>query len=125
MTSHMLTAPYPKPWLSKPNPRAKISYVLTWVMLFVGAALLVQLHCHILNPSYTGIALGTIQSYLTYTRVALDREPLCLIFNEDFNEGDEAGVFGSGIAGDGGRWFREVGVGGFGYVADLVHPCLC
>jgi len=95
MQSYMLTAPLPKPWLAKPNPRAKISYYITWFMLFVG------------------LALGAIQSYLTYVRVALDRQPLCLIFDEEFNEGDE-GVFGTGIAGDGGRWFKEVGVGGFG-----------
>ncbi|KAJ7723832.1 glycoside hydrolase family 16 protein [Mycena maculata] len=90
-------APYAavdKPWTKKPNPRARISYWLTWCLLFVG------------------LALGALQSYLTYRNVRIDRQPLCLVFEDDFNEGDDANVFGSGTTP--GRFMREVDLSGFG-----------
>ncbi|KAF7317248.1 Glucan 1,3-beta-glucosidase [Mycena chlorophos] len=83
-----------KPWLVKPNPRARISYYLTWILLFVGAA------------------LGGFQSYMTYRNVRLDRAPLCLVFSDDFNDGDDAAVFGT--ASTPGRWLREVQMDGYG-----------
>ncbi|KAJ6477603.1 glycoside hydrolase family 16 protein [Mycena sanguinolenta] len=90
-------APYQgvaKPWTTKPNPRGVFSYYLTWALLFVGAG------------------LGGVQSYFSYKNVRLDREPLCLVFSEDFNSGDDAAVFGTD--GQNGRWFREVQMDGFG-----------
>ncbi|KAF7335513.1 Glucan 1,3-beta-glucosidase [Mycena venus] len=90
-------APYAavaKPWTQKPNPRATFSYYLTWFLLFVGAS------------------LGGVQSYFSYHNVRIDRAPLCLVFSEDFNAGDDAAVFGSG--GSPGRWLREVQMDGFG-----------
>ncbi|KAJ7234461.1 glycoside hydrolase family 16 protein, partial [Mycena rebaudengoi] len=59
-----------------------------------------------------GAGLGGLQSYLTYTRVRLDRAPLCLVFDEAFNEGDDLGVFGA--KNGEGRWLREVQMDGFG-----------
>ncbi|KAF7375487.1 Glucan 1,3-beta-glucosidase [Mycena sanguinolenta] len=90
-------APYEgvaKPWTQKPNPRGVFSYYLTWALLFVGAG------------------LGGVQSYFSYHNVRLDREPLCLVFSEDFNSGDDAAVFGTD--GQNGRWLREVQMDGFG-----------
>ncbi|KAF8168622.1 concanavalin A-like lectin/glucanase domain-containing protein [Mycena galopus ATCC 62051] len=91
------SAPYEgvaKPWTAKKNPRATFSYYLTWSLLFVG------------------MGLGGIQSYFAYHNVRLDREPLCLVFNEDFTDGTDAAVFGAN--GANGRWFREVQMDGFG-----------
>ncbi|KAJ7234468.1 hypothetical protein C8J57DRAFT_157364 [Mycena rebaudengoi] len=90
-------APYAavsKPWTEAPNPRARISYYLTYGLILIGAG------------------LGGLQSYLTYTRVRLDRAPLCLVFDETFNEGDDLGVFGA--KNGEGRWLREVQMDGFG-----------
>ncbi|KAJ6492438.1 glycoside hydrolase family 16 protein [Mycena vitilis] len=91
-------APYAavaKPWTLKPNPRAIFSYYLTWILLFTGAA------------------LGGLQSFFAYKNVRIDRAPLCLVFSDDFNAGDDAGVFGGGTS-QKGRWLREVQMDGFG-----------
>ncbi|KAJ6615840.1 concanavalin A-like lectin/glucanase domain-containing protein [Mycena sp. CBHHK59/15] len=90
-------APYAavaKPWTLTPNPRARISYFLTYALVAVGAA------------------LGGVQAYFAYTTVRLDRQPLCLVFDEAFDAGDDAGVFGS--ENGKGRWLREVQMDGFG-----------
>ncbi|KAJ7220344.1 glycoside hydrolase family 16 protein [Mycena pura] len=90
-------APYQavaKPWTTKSNPRARISYFMTWCLLFVGAG------------------LGGIQAYFSYRNVRIDRAPLCLVFEDNFNEGDDAAVFGTATTP--GRWLREVQMGGFG-----------
>ncbi|KAJ7651192.1 glycoside hydrolase family 16 protein [Roridomyces roridus] len=84
----------PKPWTTKPNPRARISYYLTWTLFIVG------------------MGLGGLQSALTYRGVRLDRQPLCLVFEDNFNSGDDAAVFGT--ASTPGRWLREVDLSGFG-----------
>ncbi|KAF7335512.1 Glucan 1,3-beta-glucosidase [Mycena venus] len=81
-------APYaavPKPWTQKSNPRSTFSYYLT--------------------------SFG-IQSYFTYLNVRIDGAPLCLVFSENFNAGDDAAVFGS--SGSQGRWLREMQMDGFG-----------
>ncbi|KAF9053306.1 ectomycorrhiza-upregulated GH16 glucan endo-1,3-beta-glucosidase precursor [Panaeolus papilionaceus] len=95
MKSHMLNVAegekLPKPWLDKPNPRAKFSYWIVWITIFIG------------------IAGGAVQCYFTYTRVPLDRRPLCLSFEETFDDNNEARVFG-----EGGSFFREVNMDGFG-----------
>ncbi|KAJ7692096.1 concanavalin A-like lectin/glucanase domain-containing protein [Mycena rosella] len=90
-------APYAavaKPWTAKPNPRARISYYLTYAIVFIGAG------------------LGALQSVLTYRGVRLDRQPLCLVFHDDFNSGDDAGVFGTATTP--GRFLREAQTGGYG-----------
>lgn len=92
MRSHMLPddKPLHKPWNEKRNPRAVFSYYLTYIMVLVG------------------VAVGVIQCYFGYTRVVLDKQPLCLVFEEDFS--NEEKVFG-----ENGSFFREVNMDGFGY----------
>ncbi|KAJ7792299.1 glycoside hydrolase family 16 protein [Mycena olivaceomarginata] len=68
----------PKPWTKNPNPRATVSYYLTWALLFASAS------------------LGGVQSYFAYSTVRLDRAPLCLVFEDEFNSGDDAAMDGFG-----------------------------
>ena len=60
-----------------------------------------------------GLAGGGVQSYFKFKNVPLDREPLCLVMEENFD--DEAKVFGTN--GQGGTFFREVNMDGFGYAS--------
>ncbi|KAF9532826.1 concanavalin A-like lectin/glucanase domain-containing protein [Crepidotus variabilis] len=97
MKSHMIDvdsgpSPVEKPWLAKKNPRAVFSYWIVWITIFIG------------------IAGGGIQSWYRYKNVALDRQPLCLVMEENFD--DETSVFGKD--GKGGTFFREVNMDGFG-----------
>ena len=91
MRSHMLpdSTPVPKPWKEKKNPRAVISYWIVYFILFLG------------------IAGGVFQCYWTYVHVPLDKLPLCMVLEENFD--NEAAVFGPG-----GTFFREVNMNGFG-----------
>jgi len=59
-----------------------------------------------------GLAGGAVQCYFTYTGVALDRKPLCLVMEENFD--NETAVFGPG-----GTFFREVNMDGYGFVLIL------
>jgi len=95
MKSHMLNhdEPIQKPWLEKKNPRATFSYWIVYAIILIG------------------IAGGAVQSYFRYKSVPLDKQPLCLVFEEDFN--DEQKVFGTDPT-KGGSFFREVGMDGFG-----------
>lgn len=74
----------PKPWLTAKNPRARISYWTVYVMLFVG------------------IAVSVIQCIFVYKNALLDRQPLCLVLDENFDTFDED------------LWLREVDISGFG-----------
>jgi hypothetical protein len=91
MPSHLIPegVPLPKPWTEKPHPRARIAYFLTYAMILVG------------------FAGGVVQSYFKYADAQLDRQPLCLIFHEDFNSEDA--VFGAN-----GTFQRDVNMDGFG-----------
>jgi beta-glucanase (GH16 family) len=91
MRSHLISAdePVPKPWKEEKNPRATFSYYLTYFMVFLG------------------LAGGLVQSYFKYSNAQLDRQPLCLVFEEDFNSEDE--VFGTN-----GTFQREVNMDGNG-----------
>lgn len=104
MKSHMLSVEpgsLEKPWLGTKNPRSIISYYIVYFIIFLG------------------IAGGGIQSYFTYLNVPLDKQPLCLVYQEDFQDGNEDRVFGLTKAqnGDlsGGSLVREVSMDGFGY----------
>ena len=71
-----------------------------------------------------GAALGALQCYLQYKGVSLDRQPLCLVFEENFD--NETQVFGD-VGTKGGSFMREVNMDGFGLVFisnfhPLVHP---
>ena len=103
MKSHMLTVEpgsVEKPWLSAKNPRGVISYYIVWFIIFLG------------------IAGGVVQSYFKFIQVPLDKKPLCLVYQEDFDDGNEDRVFGLSKAqnGDltGGSLMREVSMDGFG-----------
>ncbi|CAA7271076.1 unnamed protein product [Cyclocybe aegerita] len=91
MKSHMLSDanPLPKPWLEKKSPRAVFSYWVVYAIILLG------------------IAGGAVQSYFVYTRVPLDKRTLCIVLDENFE--NEATVFG-----EGGTFFREVNMDGFG-----------
>lgn len=105
MKSHMLTVEpgtLQKPWLDVKNPRAIISYYIVYLVIFLG------------------IAGGVVQCCFKYMQVPLDKQPLCLVFEEDFKDGNEDRVFGVSKAqnGDltGGSLMREVSMDGFGFV---------
>jgi hypothetical protein len=44
------------------------------------------------------------------------QDNLCPVLLEDFTNTDTASLFGSGVAGEGGKFFREVDASGFGCV---------
>jgi hypothetical protein len=78
-----------KPWTLKKNPRATFSYWIVYAIIFCG------------------IAGGVTQCYFTWKNVALDKQPLCLVFEENFD--NEATVFG-----ENGSFLREVSMDGYG-----------
>ena len=91
MRSHMLSDsnPIAKPWKNKKNRRAIFAYWIVYIIISLG------------------IALGAFQCYWTYTHVPLDKQPLCIVLDENFDNEDT--VFGPG-----GTFFREVNMNGFG-----------
>jgi hypothetical protein len=91
MRSHMLSDsnPIPKPWKNKKGARAVLSYWIVYLIIFLG------------------IAAGAFQCYWTYTHVPLDKQPLCIVLDENFD--NEDAVFGPG-----GTFSREVNMDGFG-----------
>jgi hypothetical protein len=91
MRSHMLSDsnPISKPWKNIKSTRAVVSY---WIVYFI---------------IFLGIAGGAFQCYWTYTHVALDKQPLCIVLDENFD--NEDAVFGPG-----GTFLREVNMDGFG-----------
>ncbi|PFH48494.1 glycoside hydrolase family 16 protein [Amanita thiersii Skay4041] len=91
MRSHLVNTdvPVPKPWNDKKNPRATFAYFLTYGVICIG------------------LIGGILQSYFKYKNAELDRKPLCLVFEENFD--DEDGVFG-----ENGSFQREVNMDGFG-----------
>ena len=91
MRSHMLTdsKPLEKPWKNDKSPRAIFAY---WIVYFI---------------IFLGIAVGAFQCYWTYIHVPLDKQPLCLVLEENFD--NEDAVFGPG-----GTFFREVNMDGNG-----------
>jgi hypothetical protein len=91
MRSHMLSDsnPISKPWKNIKSTRAVISY---WIVYFI---------------IFLGIAGGAFQCYWTYTHVPLEKQPLCMVLDENFD--NEDAVFGPG-----GSFIREVNMDGFG-----------
>ncbi|KAF8891406.1 ectomycorrhiza-upregulated GH16 glucan endo-1,3-beta-glucosidase precursor [Infundibulicybe gibba] len=91
MRSHMLPddKPMPKPWNDAPNPRASFAYYLTYFVIMLG------------------LAGGAVQCWWNYTHVLLDKQPLCMVLEENFDS--EESVFG-----ENGTFFREVNMDGFG-----------
>ena len=91
MRSHMLSDsnPISKPWKDIKSTRAVVSY---WIVYFI---------------IFLGLAGGAFQCYWTYINVPLEKEPLCIVLDENFD--NEDAVFGPG-----GTFLREVNMDGFG-----------
>jgi hypothetical protein len=56
--------------------------------------------------SFLGIAGAAFQCYWTYTHVPMEKQPLCIVLDDNFNNEDT--VFGPG-----GTFLREVNMDGF------------
>ncbi|KAJ7186444.1 GH16 beta-1,3-glucan recognition protein [Mycena filopes] len=95
-TSATLTTALSKPWVGVRDRRARVAYWLTY-----GVVLL-------------GLAAGAARIYTSWTGVMLLKAPLCPVLLEDFSSTTTAQLFGSGVAGEGGSFFREVDASGFG-----------
>jgi hypothetical protein len=78
-----------KPWIETRDPYARIAYLLTYGIMFLG------------------IAAGVVRCYLAWHNVPLIEGNLCLVMDEGFDS--EVGIFG-----DNGKFFREVDMSGFG-----------
>ncbi|KAG6826845.1 hypothetical protein H0H92_014177 [Tricholoma furcatifolium] len=91
MRSHMLPEGHvvAKPWAEHPPKRMAIAYYLTYLMIILV------------------IAGGAVETYFDYKNVQLDRQPLCIVLDENFDNPDT--VFGPN-----GTFFREVNMNGFG-----------
>jgi hypothetical protein len=94
MRSTMLEDPntLDKPWVTTKDPYARIAYLLTYSVAFLG------------------IAASAVRCYFGYKSVPLITGNLCMVLDEDFNS-DTDTTFGPN-----GNWFREVQLGGFGSV---------
>jgi len=84
-----------KPWIAVRDPYQRISYFVTYGMMFLG------------------IALGAIRIFFGYKDVRILPGNMCVVMDENF-ESDE------GLFGDNGKFFREVDMSGFGYVFFLL-----
>ena len=78
-----------KPWVGTRDPYSRISYFLTYGVMFLG------------------IIAGAVRCYIAWRDVPLIQGNLCLVMDENFDS--EEGIFG-----DNGKFFREVDMSGFG-----------
>ncbi|KAG1748074.1 glycoside hydrolase family 16 protein [Suillus lakei] len=92
MRSTMLEDPstLDKPWVTTKDPYARIAYLLTYSVAFLG------------------IAASAVRCYVGYKSVPMITGNLCMVLDEDFSS-DTDTTFGAN-----GNWFREVQLGGFG-----------
>ena len=81
-----------KPWLEKKDPHGRLAYLLTYAVASLG------------------IIASVVRCYFGYKSVPMIKGNLCMVLDEDFNT-DTDTVFASG-----GKWFREVELGGYGWV---------
>ncbi|KIK81340.1 glycoside hydrolase family 16 protein [Paxillus rubicundulus Ve08.2h10] len=79
-----------KPWVTHKDPFARVAYFLTYGVAFLG------------------IVASAVRCYFGYKSVPMIHGNLCMVLDEEFDT-DTNTVFGSG-----GKWFREVELGGFG-----------
>jgi hypothetical protein len=77
-SSHMLSDsnPISKPWKNIKSTRAVLSY---WILVYF--------------IIFLGIAGGAFQCHWTYTHVPLEKHPLCIVLDENFD--NEDAVFGN------------------------------
>jgi hypothetical protein len=85
----MLVDPPQKPWITSRDPYARVAYLLTWGMIFVG------------------LAISGVKCWLDWSRAQLITGPLCKVLDEDFSSGNA-------VFGENGTFFREVDMSGFG-----------
>ncbi|KAL4071883.1 concanavalin A-like lectin/glucanase domain-containing protein [Scleroderma citrinum] len=79
-----------KPWLEKKDPHARIAYLLTYAVASLG------------------LIAAAARCYFGYKSVQMIKGNLCMVLDEEFDT-DTNTVFASG-----GKWFREVELGGYG-----------
>jgi amino acid transporter len=93
MKSHLIPegVDIPKPWKEKESKtfRSKFAYWIVYIIAFLG------------------VAAGAVQCYFAVKNVQLDKEPLCLVMEEDFSNPEK-------VFGEGGTFMREVRMDGFG-----------
>ncbi|KAF8180074.1 concanavalin A-like lectin/glucanase domain-containing protein [Mycena galopus ATCC 62051] len=85
-----------KPWIGEKDRRGKVAYWITYLTICLG------------------IGAGAVRAYLGWTSVLMLKGPLCPVLLEDFSTATTDSLFGSGVAGEGGTFFREVDASGFG-----------
>lgn len=78
-----------KPWIGKHDPYARIAYILTYAVAFLG------------------IVGSALKCYFDYQNLPFLTENLCPVLDENFDSPD-------GVFGDNGKFFREVDMSGFG-----------
>ncbi|KAJ7720022.1 glycoside hydrolase family 16 protein, partial [Mycena metata] len=91
-----LTQTLSKPWIKKRDPRGRVAYWITYGVVL------------------GGLAAGAARIYTGYKGVMIMNDTLCPVLTQDFSSTTTAQLFGSGPAGEGGTWFREVDASGFG-----------
>ncbi|KAK7047619.1 hypothetical protein VNI00_006387 [Paramarasmius palmivorus] len=78
-----------KPWLGKRDPYARVSYFVTYAVVFLG------------------LAASGLKCYFDYRHVPMIEGNLCPVLDENFDSPE-------GVFGDNGKFFREVDMSGFG-----------
>ncbi|KAJ7202651.1 concanavalin A-like lectin/glucanase domain-containing protein, partial [Mycena pura] len=85
-----------KPWIGEKDPYARIAYWITYLMILLG------------------VGVGVVRCYTVWTGTLLFEGNLCPVMIEDFSNKTTEQLFGTGVAGEGGTFFREVDASGFG-----------
>ncbi|KAH6902702.1 glucan 1,3-beta-glucosidase [Coprinopsis sp. MPI-PUGE-AT-0042] len=93
MKSHLIPegVDIPKPWKERRARHSDRSFAY-WIVYII---------------AFLGVAAGAVQCFFTVKNVQLDKEPLCLVMEEDFSNPDR-------VFGEGGTFMREVRMDGFG-----------
>ncbi|KAF7290354.1 GH16 beta-1 3-glucan recognition protein [Mycena chlorophos] len=85
-----------KPWIGTKDPAQRWAYIITYFMVLVG------------------IGLGVLRMYTGWQSVMLLQGNMCPVLLEDFSSTTTDQLFGTGVDGEGGTFFREVDASGFG-----------
>lgn len=95
-TRPLLKTVLSKPWVGQRDPHSRWAYWITYLTICLG------------------LGAGAVQIYFSWKSVLLLQGNLCPVLLEDFANTSTAQLFGSGVAGEGGTFFREVDASGFG-----------
>ncbi|CAK5283806.1 unnamed protein product [Mycena citricolor] len=108
----VLTTKLDKPWITKKDPYSRVAYWITYLTILLCAFFFPgQVTALIHSP---GAGAGAARIYTGWKSVLLITQPLCPVLIEDFSTATTESLFGTGVAGDGGTFFREVDASGFG-----------